>query len=114
MTAQGEIRGATLGLVLAVCFLASQSARADGGCDANTRARLAALEQLAASVRVDKPGLARVYAEDGTELTAGQALWIKGQLREAAGACGRGDSADATHRLDTVRQFMHARSHQNL
>jgi hypothetical protein len=114
VTAEGGIRGASIGFVLAVCLLASESARAGGGCDVSTITRLTALQHLADSVRVDKPGLARVYAEDGTEFTASQAWWIKGQLRAAEAACARGDSADAAHRLDTVGQFMHARSRQNL
>jgi hypothetical protein len=97
-----------------MCALASESARADGSCDVSTITRLTALQHLADSVRVDKPGLARVYAEDGTEFTAAQASWIKGQLRQAGAACARGDSADAAHRLDAVSQFVRARSHQNL
>lgn len=74
MTRQGGIRGASVGSVLALCFLASQSARADGNCDVSSITRLKALQHLADSVRVDKPGLARVYADDGTEFTAGQAF----------------------------------------
>jgi hypothetical protein len=103
-----------MGFALAVSLLASQSVPADGGCDANTATRLAALQHLADSVRVDKPGLARVYAEDGTELTGGQASWIKGQLREAEAACIRGEPADAARRLDAVSNLVDARRRQNL
>ena len=114
MTGQSGIRAVSAGLVLALCSLASQAARAGGSCDVSTITRLTALQHFADSVRVDKPGLARVYAQDGTEVTAGQASWLKGQLRETAAACARGDSAHAAQRLDAVKQFVHARSHQNL
>jgi hypothetical protein len=63
-------------------------------------------------VRIDKPGLARVYAEDWTEFTAGQASWIKGQVQEAA--CARGQAADAGRRLDAVSRLVDARRRQNL
>jgi hypothetical protein len=86
-------------------------ARADGNCDVTLTAKLHAVQRLADSLRVDKPGLARVYAQDGTEFTAGEALWMKGQLREIEAACARANRADAAQRLDAVELLVHARTH---
>ena len=114
MTSQRAIRRVSIGCALAISFLASAATRAGDGCDANVSRKLAELQRLSASVRVDKPGLARVYAQDGTDFTAGQALWIKGQLREAEAACARGDRAEAESRLDAVKRVVSARQPQNL
>jgi len=104
----------SISCALAISFLASAATRADDGCDASVGRKLAEFQRLAASVRVDKPGLARVYAQDGTAFTAGQALWMKGQLREADAACARGDRAEAEYRLDVVKRLVSARKLQNL
>lgn len=96
--------------VVAVFALASMTGHANTPCDRATTSNFQALQRLAGSIRVDKPGLARVYALDGTEFTAGQALWMKGQLREVEAACTRGDRADAAQRLDGVQELIRARS----
>jgi len=85
--------------MVALSFLAPAAALADLACDPATANKLRALERFADFVRVDEPGLARVYAQDGTELTAGEALWMKGQLRSADTACARGDLTGAGRRL---------------
>ena len=95
---------------LAMLLLVSMTARANGTCDPATTSELHTLQRLAHSIRVDKPGLPRVYALDGTEFTAGQALWMKGQLREVEAACVRSDRADAAQRLETVQELVRARS----
>jgi hypothetical protein len=95
-------------------LLACTVAHANGSCDPGTTNKLHEFQRLADSIRVDKPGLARVYALDGTEFTAGQALWIKGQLREVEAACARSDRTDAAQQLDAVGELVRARSHQNL
>jgi hypothetical protein len=100
--------------MLALSFLASAAARADLACDAATANELRALERFADSVRVDKPGLARVYAQDGIEFTAGEALWMKGQLRGAETACARGDPSGAGQRLQAVESLIQAHAPQNL
>ena len=97
-------------LPLSVLFLlVCPTAHAHGGCDPGLSAELATLQRFAHSVPVDKPGLARVYAADGTEFTAGQALWMKGQVREVEAACARGDRADAAQRLDAVSALVQER-----
>ena len=65
------------------------------------------------SLHPDKPGQARVFTSDGSEFTAGQASWMKGQLRKvarlrASGAAG--DQEEATRTLAEVREFI--KSHQ--
>lgn len=99
---------------LAMNSLAPPSARANDNCDDAISSRLYTFQLLADSVRVDKPGLARVYARDGSEFTAGQALWMKGQLRAAYTACARGDRDEAGQRLAAVAQLLQAHTHQNL
>jgi hypothetical protein len=59
-------------------------------------------------LRPDKPGQMRVFAADGSEFTAGQVMWMKGQLRLAEQACARGDQADATRLLTEVRDLVEA------
>ena len=61
-------------------------------------------------LRPDKPGQARVFASDGSEFTAGQVMWMKGQLRLAERACARGDRTDATRLLTGVLDLV--KSHQ--
>lgn len=114
MISQSQFLRLSVVAILAMNFLVPASARADGNCDSALSSRLDAFEHLADSIRVDKPGLARVYARDGTEFSAGQALWMKGQLREVSAACTRGDRGDATKRVDAVAQLLQAHTHQNL
>jgi len=101
-------------VMVASGLLAPPAALADLACDPATASKLRALERFADFVRVDKPGLARVYAQDGTELTAGEALWMKGQLRSADTACARGDPTGAGQRLEAVERLVQAHAPQNL
>lgn len=61
------------------------------------------------SLRPDKAGQARVYATDGSEFTAGQALWMRGQMRRVERLCatGRpGDQAEAARVLAGVQALL--------
>ncbi len=49
----------------------------------------------------------RVFASDGSEFTAGQALWMKGQLRSVLQACVRGDESSAASSLHGVTDLLH-------
>jgi hypothetical protein len=65
------------------------------------------------SLHPDKAGQARVFARDGSEFTAGQALWMKGQLRKVARLHASGaasDQEEARRLLAEVRELI--RSHQ--
>jgi hypothetical protein len=57
-------------------------------------------------LRPEKAGQVRVFASDGSEFTAGQVLWMKGQLRLVGQACARGDQADAAQRLTGVQDLV--------
>jgi hypothetical protein len=50
----------------------------------------------------------RVSASDGSEFTAGQALWMKGQLRSVLQACVQGDEVSAASSLHGVTDLLNA------
>jgi hypothetical protein len=65
--------------------------------------------RLVDSLRPDKAGQARVFAADGSEFTAGQALWMRGQLRKVARLCASDrpeDHEEATRTLMEVRELL--------
>jgi hypothetical protein len=98
-------------LATVICLAApfSQAAGATE-CDPGFSATLRASERLVDSLQPAKPGLARVYALDGSEFTAGQALWLKGQMREIRKACAQGHPADAAQRLKSAQELIAARA----
>jgi hypothetical protein len=59
-------------------------------------------------LRLDKPGQMRVFAADGSEFTGGEALWMRGQLRQADRACARGDQVVAARLLRGVQALLTA------
>jgi hypothetical protein len=69
-------------------------------------------EQLVGSLLPDKPGQMRVFAFDGSDFTAGQVRWMKGQLRLIARDCADGDAVDASRRLAEVRQLLDQHRHE--
>jgi Ni/Co efflux regulator RcnB len=88
-------------------FAASGAYAANGGaCDAQLATSLQQAQHLVGSLRADKPSQMRVFAIDGSEFTAGQAQWMKGQLQRVSQACTQGDAADASARLGTVQQLL--------
>lgn len=96
-------------LATAIWLAASFSAAAGAAeCDPGFSVTLRASERVVDSLQPAKPGLARVYAFDGSEFTAGQALWLKGQMREIHKACERRYPADATERLKSVQDLIAA------
>jgi hypothetical protein len=97
-------------VLIFVVGMAVLSQPASAGCDAALTASLDQAQRLADSLRVDKPSLARVFAADGSEFTAGQALWLKGQLREVRRACALSQQPSATARLGPVQELIKARA----
>jgi hypothetical protein len=93
------------------CLLASTLTYAS--CSSSFADKFGGAEWIAASLRPDKPGQMRVFASDGSEFTAGQALWMKGQLRSVQQACEQGDEPSAASRLHAVTDLLHAR-HRSL
>jgi hypothetical protein len=69
-------------------------------------------ERQVDSLRIDKGGGARVFAADGTEFTAGQSMWMKGQLRDVEQACKRKDLVEATRQLNGVITLLKAHAHR--
>jgi phage-related minor tail protein len=102
-------------LVLAsMALMLSSTAYAAGtaGCDEKLTNALNECQRLVGSLRADKAGQMRVFASDGSEFTAGQAQWMKNQLRLVAKACADGDVTDAARRLSDVQELLqeHRRS----
>jgi hypothetical protein len=96
-------------LVLAsMALVLSSTAHAAGtaGCDEKLTNTLNECQRLVGSLRADKAGQMRVFASDGSEFTAGQAQWMKSQLRLVAKACADGDVADAARRLADVQELL--------
>ena len=97
--------------VVASTWLLASSPLTHASCSAAFSEQLASAERIANSLRPDKPGQIRVFSSDGSEFTAGQALWIKGQLRSIAQFCAKGDEAAATSSLHEVSSLLNARKH---
>jgi hypothetical protein len=94
-------------LLAASALLGSGAYAADGAsCDAKLTSQLEECERIVGSLRPDKAGQMRVFASDGSEFTAGQAQWMKEQLRLASQSCASGDVQQATHRLAQVQQLL--------
>jgi len=98
-------------LVLAVAITAASAAGADTGCDPLFTRAFHECLRLVDSLQPDKAGRARVYAADGAEFTAAQAEWMRGQLREIATACARGNQAQAARRLGAVQELIRGHVH---
>jgi hypothetical protein len=88
-------------------LLAAPAKAAD--CSAATRDQLDRYTQRLAAVRLDKPGVARAYAADGTPFTGAEVLWMQGQLRALEHACSRSDEAQAQQRLAGLRPLLEPR-----
>ena len=68
------------------------------------------------SLRPDKAGQMRVFAVDGSEFTAGQALWMRGQLRKVARLCATGrpeDQEEAARILMEVHELLQTHHHDS-
>ena len=104
------IKRALVAFVACWC-LAPLVAQASAGCNSTLSDEYKQYSHLVKGMRFDKPGQMRVFAADGSEFTAGQALWMQGQLRDVEEACARGDQDEAQRRLNAVGQLLksHAR-----
>ncbi len=90
----------------AFALLGAPVSYANSGCDPALIVALQSSARIVTSLRPDKPGLARVFAVDGSEFTAGQSQWMRGQLRKSSRACARGDAAAAESSLAGVRELI--------
>ena len=99
------LRKAVLGSTM---LLLGAMAQAQAPCDSASR-QYKDCVRLVDSLRLDKGGQARVFAADGSEFTAGQALWMRGQLRRVARLCSTGrpsDQEEAARILAGVRDLL--------
>jgi hypothetical protein len=97
---------------MAAAYLAASACYADSECDAALTRQYRNCARIVDSLRPDKAGQARVFALDGSEFTAGQALWMRGQLRRVDRACAHGDQAEAERVLAELSEVIKA--HQRL
>lgn len=93
---------------LAVACIGSPVLHAGESCEAELTRKLRDSEHIVAVLRPEKPAQMRVFAADGSEFTAGQVMWMKGQLRLVEHACARGDEAHAARLLTEVRDLVEA------
>jgi hypothetical protein len=96
-------------LVLAsMALMLGSTAYAAGaaGCDEKLTNALNECQRVVGTLRADKAGQMRVFASDGSEFTAGQAQWMKAQLKSVAKACAEGDVTDAARRLSDVQELL--------
>ncbi len=98
----------TLSCIVVSTYLLASSAPAHAACTPALTEQLVSAERIVDSLRPDKAGQMRVFASDGSEYTAGEALWMKGQLRSALRACAQGDEALAASTLRGVTDLMNA------
>jgi|ERR1019366_9115637 hypothetical protein len=96
-----------LSSLISTCLLASSS-MTHASCNSALTEQIASAERIVDSLRPDKAGQMRVFASDGSEFTAGEALWMKGQLRSVLRACAQGDEASAGSTLRGVTDLLNA------
>jgi hypothetical protein len=97
----------TIHSVVASTFLLA-STLAHANCSPTLTEQVASAARIVDSLRPDKPGQVRVSASDGSEYTAGQALWMKGQLRSVLQACEQGHETSAESTLHGVTDLLKA------
>ena len=93
---------------LVVACIGSPLLHAGESCDTELTRKWRDCEHIVNVLRPEKPGQMRVFAAEGTEFTAGQVMWMKGQLRRVEHACARGDQANAARLLTEVRDLVEA------
>jgi len=105
MVAKGTLGKLGLGTAM---MLLGVIARAQAPCDSATQ-QYKDCVRLVDSLRPDKAGQARVFAADGSEFTAGQALWMQAQLRKVDRLCASArpeDRAQATQILTDISRLL--------
>ena len=105
--------GKTIVWAASACLWAATTVYAGTPCDGSSAQQYRDCVRLVDSLRPDKAGQIRVFAVDGSEFTAGQALWMRGQMRKVARLCASHtptDQAEAERILTEVRELL--RSHQ--
>jgi hypothetical protein len=101
-----QIMGNRYLTLLAMGLLTASNVHGSTICDDKLLSSLHECERTVGSLRPDKMGQMRVFASDGSEFTAGQAQWMKAQLKLIAADCAGGNSADASRRLNEVEELL--------
>jgi hypothetical protein len=91
-------------VIASTCLMTSTLVHAD--CSPMLSKQYANAQRIVDSLKPDKPGQVRVFASDGSEYTAGQALWMKGQLRSVLQACAQADETAAAAGLHGVTDLL--------
>jgi hypothetical protein len=91
---------------VASAYLLASSAVTHAGCNPALTEQLVGAERIVDSLRPDKAGQMRVFAVDGSEFTAAEALWMKGQMRSVRRACAQGDETSAASTLRGVTDLL--------
>ena len=86
---------------------------AHAGCSRALTASFVSAERLVDSLRPEKAGSARVFAFDGSEYTAGEAIWMKGKLRTVLADCLHNDEAHASPNLEEVLTLVRSHHRQS-
>jgi hypothetical protein len=105
-TRRRTARGILTSVAMLLCAYRTD---AHAGCSRALTASFVSAERLVDSLRPEKAGIARVFAFDGSEYTAGEAIWMKGKLRAVLADCLHNDEARAFPDLEEVLRLM--RSH---
>jgi len=98
----------TVLFALASTYLLALPSLSQASCAPQLSEQLTGAQRIVDSLRPDKPGQMRVFASDGSEYTAAEALWMKGQLRSVTRACAQGDETSATSTLGGVTELLKA------
>jgi hypothetical protein len=96
-------------IIGAAAFYLAATAAYASSCDSSWSQQYRDCVRQVDSLRPDKAGQARVFAADGSEFTAGQALWMQGQLRKVARLCASdsaSDHAEAERTLTEIRGLL--------
>jgi hypothetical protein len=93
-------------LMLGITLSLPSAYAAGSECDNTLTASLHQCERIVDSLHPEKAGQMRVFAFDGSEFTAGQVQWMRGQLNLVVKACDHGDTAEAGRRLADVQQLI--------
>ncbi len=94
-----------MSLAACVCLVASTST-VHAKCGPALSEQIVSAERIIDSLRPDKVGQMRVFASDGSEYPAGEALWMKGQMKVILEACAKGDETSAAAHLQEVTTLM--------
>jgi len=99
----------TVSSIVGLTYLLAASTQAQADCSRALTEQCVIVQRIVESLRPDKAGQMRMFAYDGSEYTAAEALWMKRHLRMVLRACAQGDEADAAATLRGVTDLLNAR-----